>query len=486
MAMEPHRRTRGSVSRGAPGRARGSAGRPRVTAQELAAATPEGRDRYIDLLRVLSLATVVVGHWLMAAVTFDPDGRPRTSNALVSVSWAEPATWLLQVMPVFFIVGGAAHWHALRNHTPTDGRYAEFVRRRAGRLLAPTAVFVLAWTAVAVAVELTGYQRGILVLALRVVAQPLWFLAVYLAVVALAPALLRLHRRFGLWVPVTMVVALLLVDIARLGFGVPYVDLANYGLLWLAAHQVGYLYADGTLVRCGLRPAWAMVATGFVGVVLLTTFGPYPVSMVGLPGAPLSNMNPPSAALLAQSTMLTGLVLVLREPVRRWLRRPKAWTVVVGANAVAMTAFLWHLTALFLVAAVFVALGVGFPVPGSLEWWVSRPVWIALLAAVTALLVAVFRRFEMPRRLNLTLLGPELNPCGRWHDRIAVCGIVLTVTGILGYAVNGFALLGGHPLRILMIELGAVGSGLALVAGWALVAVTGFRRRAGQPDPGVR
>src|SRR5262245_37747946 len=233
MAMEQHRRTRGSVSRGAPGRARGAAGRPRVTARELAAATPDGRDRYIDLLRVLSLATVVVGHWLMAAVTFDPDGRPRTSNALVSVSWAEPATWLLQVMPVFFIVGGAAHWHALRNHVPKDGRYAEFVRRRVGRLLAPTAVFALAWTAVASGVQLTGYQRGILTLALRVVAQPLWFLAVYLGVVALAPALRRLHVRFGMWVPVTMVVALLAVDIARLGFGVPYVDLANYGLLWL-------------------------------------------------------------------------------------------------------------------------------------------------------------------------------------------------------------------------------------------------------------
>jgi hypothetical protein len=111
-------------------------------------------------------------------------------------------------------------------------------------------------------------------------------------------------------------------------------------------------------------------------------------------------------------------------------------------------------------------------------WWLSRPVWIALLAAVTALLVVVFRRFEMPRRLNLNLLGPELNPYGRWHDAIAACGIVLTVMGILGYAVNGFALLGGHPLKILMVELGAVGSGLVLLAGWALVALTGFRRRA--------
>lgn len=37
-------------------------------AAELARATPAHRDRYVDLLRVASLGTVVVGHWLMAVV----------------------------------------------------------------------------------------------------------------------------------------------------------------------------------------------------------------------------------------------------------------------------------------------------------------------------------------------------------------------------------------------------------------------------------
>lgn len=467
----------GADSSGAPGRARGSAGRPRTTGgtqpSELAAATPNTRDRYIDLLRVISLATVIVGHWLMAVVTLDPDGGIRASNALEAVTWAEPATWLLQVIPVFFIVGGAAHWHALRQYDRSGGKYAEFVRRRIGRLLGPTAVFVIVWMSVAVVVEVTDYQRGVLALALRVAGQPLWFLAVYVGVVALAPLMMRLHERAGLAVPLGMVAALLVVDIARLGFGVPYIDLANYVLCWMAAHQAGFLYADGTFVRAGRQLGWLLSGIGFAGLVMLTTVGPYPVSMVGMPGAALSNMNPPSAALLAQSTMLLGLVLVCREPVRRWLERPKNWSFVVGANTVAMTTFLWHLTALFLVAAVFVLLGVGFPEPGSWAWWLTRPIWVALLGAVTGLLVAIFRRFEMPRPLA-RLGGPRQNQ--RWPDRIAAVGVVLVLIGVLGYAVNGFAILGGHPLRILVVELGALTSGVVLLGGWGLVAVTGVRR----------
>lgn len=72
--------------------------------RELAGATPATRDRYVDLLRVASLGAVVLGHWLMAAVT--PDG---VGNLLAVVPALQPLTWLLQVMPVFFFVGGFSH-----------------------------------------------------------------------------------------------------------------------------------------------------------------------------------------------------------------------------------------------------------------------------------------------------------------------------------------------------------------------------------------
>ena len=83
------------------------------------------------------------------------------------------------------------------------------------------------------------------------------------------------------------------------------------------------------------------------GVIALTAYGPYPVSMVGLPGEPVSNMSPPTFALACQAAFVIGVALLLRGPLGRWLQRPRPWAVVVTANGWAMTAFLWHLTALF-------------------------------------------------------------------------------------------------------------------------------------------
>jgi len=115
------------------------------SAAELDAATPANRDRWADALRVGSLIVVMFGHWLMVVVT--PDGE--ISNALKIVPGLQPLTWVLQVMPLFFLVGGVAHAHSLESLRArggsTTGRYAGFVRARTARLLRPTAVFLVAW-----------------------------------------------------------------------------------------------------------------------------------------------------------------------------------------------------------------------------------------------------------------------------------------------------------------------------------------------------
>ena len=104
-------------------------------ADRIDAATPASRDRYVDFLRVFSLGTVIVGHWLMAVVVVGREGNVTTTNALALMPALQPLTWVLQVMPVFFLVGGYANaraWESLRRR---GGTYADFVRTRAGRLL---------------------------------------------------------------------------------------------------------------------------------------------------------------------------------------------------------------------------------------------------------------------------------------------------------------------------------------------------------------
>src|SRR5690349_980072 len=75
---------------------------PGRSAAALAAATPDTRDRYLDLLRVGSIAVVVLGHWLMLTITVS-EGRVRAGNVLAAVPAAQALTWVFQVMQVFFL-----------------------------------------------------------------------------------------------------------------------------------------------------------------------------------------------------------------------------------------------------------------------------------------------------------------------------------------------------------------------------------------------
>jgi hypothetical protein len=371
-------------------------------------------------------------------------------------------------MPVFFFVGGFSHATACASVRRRGGRYADFVRSRAGRLLRPTAVFVAVWLALALLIELAGADRGVLRIATRVVAQPLWFVGVYLGIVALAPAMLRLHERCGRWapaVPVTLVAAAGLVDVARLAYDVPLIGYLNLAFVWLAVHQAGFLYADCRLD--GRRPALALALGGLAATVLLTAVGPYPTSMVGMPGEKVSNMSPPTLALAACAGWLIGLVLVLRRPVSRWLARPGVWRSVVTANRLAMTAFLWHLTAMFAATAATLAIGIPQPAVGSGTWWLVRPLWIGGLLALTAALVLAFRRADRPRPVSVS--GSSTGSSAG----TAALGMVLCTVGVLGFSAVGFGgLLAGRTATLLVLPVSPLLAAVLLATGAGLLRLT--------------
>ncbi|MFG3508121.1 acyltransferase [Streptomyces sp. NPDC047821] len=419
-----------------------------TTVSELAARTPDTRDRYIDLLRVASLATVVLGHWLMAAVTADGS----IGNLLAVVPELQVLTWGFQIMPVFFFVGGFSHALSYRSRPG----YAGFLRSRLQRLLRPTMVFIAVWTAAALAVQVLGGDGGLTGVALRLVAQPLWFIGIYLAMVAFTPPLLRLHERYGWGAFAALVAGAALVDAARFAAGVPYVEFLNFAFVWLAVHQLGFLRADDRI-----RMPAALAVCGLAGAAALVAFGPYPLSMVGMPGEKVSNMAPPTLALLCHGLWLVGAVELLRGPGARLARRPAVWRAVIAANGVAMTAFLWHLTAMLGVYGAMLALDVPLPEPASGAWWAQVPLRLAAAAAVTALLVAVFRAAERP--------GPR--PAGApGSSLLAALGITLCLFGVLGLSMVGFGgLLEGRSALLVAVPVTAPAAvGMAL-AGWLLV-----------------
>jgi len=370
--------------------------RSRSLVDGLVDGTPPTRDRFVDLLRALSIGVVVCWHWLFSITHRQPDGTLSMPNPIDQLPGAWLATWILQVMPLFFFVGGFANgagWRSARRAGRGDG---VFLRSRLRRLLVPVGVFVAVWMAIdwMLFLALPGH-RSVLVSDL-VVFVPLWFLGTYLAVVLMVPFTARLHDRRPVASLVALGTAVLGVDVLRFAGAPRAVAWLNLLLVFLFAHQLGYWYLDGRLTRRRSTAAWLAIG-GAIALVLLTTVGPYPGTLVATDKADFSNMNPPTAVIAAAAVLQAGLVLLVRPRVQRWLARRRVWKFVVAANAMPMTVFCWHMMALFVALPVLDVLVGGLATTPTTGWWFQRPLWLFLPGLALVGLLAVFGRFELPR-----------------------------------------------------------------------------------------
>jgi peptidoglycan/LPS O-acetylase OafA/YrhL len=424
---------------------------------EVATRTPADRDRVVDLLRVASILVVVAGHWLLAVVTV-VDGRIVGDNLLVIVPATQWLTWGLQVMPVFFFVGGRVNGVGWATAQARGSSTAAWIRRRADRLLRPVLVLVAVWTVLLLVLAELEVAPDLLRLGSQIVLTPVWFLAVYLGIVALVPITYAAHRRWPLGTVMGFVLAAIVVDAAH-RTGVPAVGWANYVFVWGGVHQLGYLWGDR---RVGApRAGLALAVAGLAGLVLVTEVLGYPRSMVGVPGALATNNTPPTVALLLLAGLQAGGVVAAYAPLARWLARPMAWAVVTLLGRRALTVFLWHQTALVAVVGATYPTGI-WPVTTRADaaWWALRPLWYLTLGVVLAVLVAVFGRVES------SPTTPELRS-GRWTSLRVGIGVAATVTGLTWLVLAGLYDADG-PLAVRVVPLAAVALGavaLGLVGG---------------------
>lgn len=406
--------------------------------RSLAERTPPERNRAVDALRAASILVVVFGHWLMAAIKV-VDGELVTGHLLEMAAWTHPATWLLQVMPIFFVVGGFANGVSWRSYRARGETYGGWLRSRIRRLIIPVLPLLVVWTLGGWIGLRLGLDWRMLQLASQVALVPTWFLAAYVVTVTLAPAALWLWERTGWWSIVAGVALAALADVGSLGFDLEPVGFLNYVFVWGSVHQLGYAWLDGRLGGVGKR--LLLAAIGLAATILLVTAGPYPVAMVGLDTAEVSNSYPPRVTLAFLGLFQAGLVLAFEQPLRRWLDRPRAWLGVVAINAQIMTLYLWHLTAMVIVIGLSLltgGLGLGVE-PLSAAWWLSRPVWFLVVGLVTMALVALMGRFERP--------APDPRPAPpAWRPVLAVVGVCagLGMLAAIGIAdpdgLNGFIL----------------------------------------------
>jgi peptidoglycan/LPS O-acetylase OafA/YrhL len=367
----------------------------RNMAARVEAATPAGRDRSVDALRGLAIAGVILGHWLVTALvlTRSPSGaRLHDASPLAALPALAPASWIFQTLAIFFFVGG----YAAARSAHTGGGYLAWLRGRLSRLGRPVAVLVAVWVPLTAAMVLDGVSPGTIRTLVTLVLDPLWFLGVFAGLTALTPLAEALVRRCGAaaaLIPAALVAG---VDLARFGLGAPgWIGWVNVGAGWLVPYLLGIAWARGAL-RGWKIPA-ALFAAGAAGTAVLITWAGYPASMVGVNGAAISNLNPPTLAAVTFGVAQVGLALLLRPWLARLMRRPLAWAAVALVNLSAMTLFLWHQSAFLAVTMAGAMVGrlPGLLTPPSGPVWIAeRLAWLPVFAAALGVAWLLFYRFE--------------------------------------------------------------------------------------------
>ena len=373
------------------GRTKSWAGPLWAGAKFAAAHTPPERDRVVDIMRSFSLMTVVFGHLMMALVVWRSD-VPHLDNLLAHVHSLQLLTWFLQIMPVFFFAGAIANQMSWTRAREKGVAWRVWTNDRMVRLVRPVAVYLILWVPFVLISQATLGVKTASPLA-TLSTQLLWFLGVYAPVTAATPWLGRWVDARPWLTPLAMLAIAAVCDYLRLGLHLGPVALVNFLVVWAMAGALG-LTMEKTRPRTGLL---AGIALGGIALnTLLISLGPWPFSMVGLPGEEMSNMAPPSLVLGVHIWVMVALVTILRPAIARWAQREKVWTLACAVGGASMTLYLWHLTALISLFVVEHKLGLDRGVAvGTARFWLLTALHLVVALVLIWILITLFAGFEM-------------------------------------------------------------------------------------------
>lgn len=349
-------------------------------------AIPATRDLAVDFARVLSVVVVVTTHMLMVGVGMK-DGQIVVTEPLTPQPWFPVATLFLQIMPLFFILGGFSSLTSWRSLQKRGGTAADYVRNRVIRLARPAIpVFILFAVAVNGAL-LAGVDPGFLTGIVVGIGTPLWFVAAYILCQWFVPVMARFHETARWKTLAVLAAGAVVVDALRYATGVEEIGLLNLVFVWLFVQQLGFLYADGWFFQIGRR---AVAGIGVAAVAVLAGIivgGLYVADM-------LHNLNPPTVPLALLGIAQISLVVLLHPTLTRLMQKKPAqvFTFLFGSRL--MTIYLWHMTALVAVTGVSLLIPGAAPEPATEGWWWSRPVILLLTFAGVFLLSKAVIRFE--------------------------------------------------------------------------------------------
>ncbi len=400
------------------------------------AGTPEGRDRAIDVARIVSLLVVMFGHCVLLLATITPSGV-WVGNTLGAQPSLQPITWVLQVMPLFFLAGAASSAYGLKPGTAWGG----WLLGRAQRLARPVFWYLGFWSIALLLVRVVAGESSAVRLGQESVAL-LWFIGVYLLALAFVPALMRCGAAALAGIVAGLLAASALVDGARLASGAIEWGFPNFLIVWLIPVVIGVAYARRLIP---VRAALAVAAAAFAAAVAVVVAGPYDVPLVVTGAETFSNTTPPTLLLGLHCVWVSLLFVVAAPAIGRWARRPRVWYPVAVGNGGAMTLYLWHIPAIAVAAVALHYAGIDAVDPYQAGFWGL----MVLRAAVFAVVMFV---------LFLLLSPAEHRRLPWWDARVAAAGG-------RGAFVGGLVCVAGVAVLLMAKE------GLGTPTGWWALAV---------------
>ncbi|MCK2021942.1 acyltransferase [Microbacterium sp. kSW2-24] len=412
----------------------------RAAADTTTRTVPAGRDLTLDLARVACVLLVVFVHILFTGVGRGSDGSLVIEKTVELQSWFVAGTWIVNIMPLFFVVGGYAARAGWRSATARGETADGFVRVRLARLARPALPVFVFFTVALGVTRLIDLDPAFVDSIAIGVGSPLWFLAAYLIAQACAPLMMRLHERFGARVLVVLLLAGFAVDAFRFlilgellgidrvpptgyGFGQEIFGIPNIVFIWLFAQQVGFFLYDGWFAR---RSRWQLAAIFVAGYGALWAL----VAIAGYPASMLTNQWPPTAPMALLAIVQAAGLTLLRQPLTALMRTRPAQGAVFLIGSRLMTIYLWHFPVILVLIGIELLLPLPMPTPGSAAWWWTRPVFFAIVLGAVWLASLWLVRFEKaPRQTPARFPSPAATTA-------AVLVFVSPVIGITMYGLD--------------------------------------------------
>ncbi len=374
------------------------------------------RDIAVDTTRSALLVIVVALHAFMVGVSLDANGVPVLENAMDHWAGWPVITWFAQVMPLFFVLGGFASYTQYSKLRARGTTATAYVSARLVRLLIPAGAAIAAVTIFLAALTVTGASPEVVATAGFRISQPFWFLAVYIGVTALVPAMVWLHERSKGFTLLSLALGALAVDIVRVATDISAIGLLNLAFVWLFAQQLGFALVDGTLDRLGSH-AQRLIGIGAIATLAVTMLtGFYPTDLYAA-------LNPPMGALVLVGIAQTMIFLQLRGGIGRIGALPTIARVTTWIGERSMTIYSWHMLVTIAIAGAMINAPFHLPVPISADWWLTRPLWFVIIG-IAVFAVAIFAGRLERHRITAA-------PAGRLRVTVAtllsIAGVVLTL-----------------------------------------------------------